>query len=394
MGGVETYITRLSKELHAIGCDVSVVILSSKVDRLLLNELSAFAKVSICNSFSILNTSSWINAFMPIKKHTVDYDIVHVVDLLTLGFVYINQEAIRYKFLSIGIYHSLELSWWEEKNVYFRRKLIELHRKNIALTLFPSESIAYLASEQTGVPLNELSILPLGVDLSKYAYSHPSRSSKRIISVGRLVKFKTYNKHIIEQLKSIRELGDFQYYIYGDGPELLELQDLALLNQVDEYVHFMGEVDYSELPAVLNNVFCFVGSGTVLIEAAAAGIPSIVGIESIEEPITSGFFSEVVGYSYNEASASSIRVRILDKFKSLTVLSTDEYDEISSQHRKKAKQFNLKCTALQFVEFSNKTPDSSITINRWVAVLSLIVAVLMYGPRSLRMRFNVDPKSK
>ena len=388
IGGVETYVTRLSKELSKNGCVLTIIILSNKYNSKLIEEISKYAKIIIFENFSFLSASSWLNAYIPFKDELIKYDLVHVVDHLTLGFIYLNQNVIKFDALSIGIYHSRELDWWEDKNIYFRRKLLELYRKNISLTLFPNENTAQIASRQTRVPMDDLDILPLGIELTKYASCNPSFDSKRIVSVGRLADFKVYNKHIISELNNIRKFGEYEYYIYGIGAELVNLQKLAKEHNVKEYVHFMGQVDYKELPNVLNNAFCFVGSGTVLIEASAAGIPSIVGIESIKTPHTCGFFSEIIGYSYNEMTATNIRIAINDVFKNLVALNLEQYLKLSEQHRTKAYEFDLQSTAIKFLDLSSKQPDFNISVNRWISISSFIFAILRFGSSSFKGRHN------
>lgn len=389
MGGVETYIIRLARELNSKNCEIDILLLSNKYNPQLLTEVRQYANVVIFEKFGFLGASSWLNAFIPFKSKIKEYDIVHVVDLLTLGFVSLNQDVIKFKALSIGIYHSLELVWWRDKKVYFRQKLLELYGQNVSLTLFPSESVAQIASDETGVSLNDLSILPLGIDLSRYTWCIPLVSSKRIVSVGRLADFKSYNRHVISQLGIIRQHGNFEYYIYGDGPEKNRLKDIAAEYGVLEYVHFMGQVDYSDLPRVLNEAFCFVGSGTSLIEASSAGLPSIVGIESIQTPSTCGLFSEISGYSYNEMSATTKRVGIAEVFEGLVGLTEQQYVQLSMMHRLKAKEFDLHQTSTDFLDLSFKTPNFNVSINRWVAVASFFFAILRFGPRALKGRFNL-----
>ena len=314
--------------------------------------------------------------------------MVHAVDLLTLACVFFNRDVIKYKALSIGVYHSMEIFWWRNKGAYFRAKMLELYDRNVSLTLFPSESVAIMASELTGVALTGLDILPLGIDLSKYGDSAPSFYSRKIVSVGRLVDFKVYNKHMISQLAEIRKLAEFEYYIYGEGPELVPLQKHALECGVGRYVHFMGKIEYKDLPSVLDGVFCFVGSGTTIIEASAAGIPSLVGIESIKQPMTCGLFSDVEGYSYNEGSASSRRISFFDSFNKIFQMSESEYSDLSRSHRLKASCFDIKITAVDFLEKSNKLPDFCFKFNRWLAFSSFVYSVFRFGPRALKSRLD------
>lgn len=390
IGGVETYVVRLAKELKRTGYSVDVLLLSAKVNRRLMFDLSACARVSVIENAESLAASSWVNAFLPArgKIEARDYDIVHVVDLLTLGFVFLNRDIIRTKHLSIGIYHSKELTWWRNRSVYFRSKLLELYDRNAARTLFMNEGVAKMAAEFSGIDQQHMRLLPLGIDLSRYAACRPARDSRKIVSVGRLVDFKTYNRHVITQLRRIREFGDFEYYVYGDGPERGALEALARDSGVAEYVHFMGATDYAKLAEIYSDAFCFVGSGTSIIEAAAAGLPSIVGIESIKTPDTCGLFADVVGADYNELEATTHRVPFVDVLKELASLQESEYLDLSRRHRQKAAEFDIRQTSRAFIDLSNQPPDFEFSFNRWRALASFFWSIVMLGPRALKNRFD------
>ncbi|QXH69013.1 MULTISPECIES: glycosyltransferase family 4 protein [Pseudomonas] len=388
IGGVETYVVRLSKYLSQSGCNVTVTLLSNKYDAGLFNELSNYATVNIVEHLPFFPASSWINALLPVPKDPVIYDVVHVVDVLTLAYVFLNKARLKFTFLSIGIYHSMEISWWRGRNIYFRKKMLELYDKNVHLTLFPNERTAEMAAALSNVDVATLDVLPLGVSFESYSTRQPLQSSLRIVSIGRLVDFKVYNKHVIAQLSELRKRANFEYFIYGAGPEHAALISLAETCGVSDYVHFMGEVEYAELPSIFDGAFCFVGSGTTIIEASAAGIPSVVGIESIELPLTCGLFSDVSGYSYNEVSATTVRVGIRETIEMLHSMSPEGYSEVSDKHRQKAKSFDIVETSKRFVELSNRTPVFDISINRWVAMLSFVKSVILQGPKALKSRFD------
>lgn len=389
MGGVETYMVRLARELSLKGYEVDVVLLSDKADEKLLASLSEVAEIFVHESFPFLASSSWINSCIPFNSLVNRfYDVVHVVDIMTFGFVYFNRRVINFSCLSVGVYHSKEISWWRERSCYFRERLLQLYDENVDLTLSPSESVAILASKITGTPASNIPVLPLGIDLEVYRSAAPLRSTLKLISVGRLVDFKTYNKNVIVSLAELRKTAPFEYYIYGDGPERKVLEELALSLGVSGHVHFMGEIAYSELKSVLNGAFCFIGSGTTIIEASAAGIPSVVGIESMEQPITCGYFSDVEGFSYNEADATTSRVGIVEVVKKLYEMCDEDYMACSERHRLKASQFDIKETVNGFVRLTNKAPRFSISINRWISLISFFLSLVRFGPSALRSRFD------
>lgn len=384
MGGVETYIVRMSRELAAQGGRVEILLLSKKIDDGLRRGLEGVANITVFEKYPYLTASSWLNGMSLLDRQMGPYDIVHVVDLLTLGFVYFNRDRIRFDFLSIGIYHSAEFEWWRERGVYFRDCHLNIFERNIDLNLFPNEVAAQLA----GCKIDQGAVLPLGVDLEKYRDVRPGFLSKKIVSVGRLVAFKKYNRHVISSLAELRSSGDYQYFVYGNGPELGALRRLAEYHGVARFVHFEGSVDYHMLPEIFNGSFCFVGSGTSIIEASASGVPAVVGIESLDDPVTCGYFSDLVGYSYNEAVATDVRLPIVEVIKSLSCLSEDDYKALSGRHREKAANFDIKMTSKLFVELSGKAPDFSMNFSRRRSLISFFGALLRFGPTALKKRFD------
>lgn len=387
MGGVETYVVRLATELQKQGHNVTVILLSSKFDDLLFKKLSSVATVSVVEYFPFFGASSWLNALMPASARSrTHFDVVHVVDLLTLSYMYFQRKKYSFDALSIGIYHSREIVWWRDRNVYFRKKMLELYDNNVKLTLFPNESTAAIAATYTALDNGEVVLLPLGISLEHYSECYPDKQSLKLLSVGRLVDFKIYNRHVISILSSLRLVGDFHYFIYGDGPESEALEAYSVQCGVAQFVHFMGEVKYSDLPEIFNDAFCFIGSGTTLIEASAAGVPSIVGIESISTPQTCGFFSEIDGYSYNEASATTRRIPIVECIEMLYRMETSQYISLSEAHRAKAGQFNIEDTTSKFIELSASCPNFKIRFNRFRAVFSFVYSIVKLGPRALKSR--------
>ena len=389
MGGVETYVVRLATELQKQGHSVTVILLSSKHDDLLFQKLSSVATVCVVEYFPFFGASSWLNALVPASacSHT-HFDVVHVVDLLTLSYMYFQRKKYSFDALSIGIYHSREIVWWRDRSVYFRKKMLELYDQNVRLTLFPNESTAEIAAKYKALDIDEVALLPLGISLEHYRMCRPDKQSLKLLSVGRLVDFKVYNRHVISILSSLRLVDDFHYFIYGDGPEREALEAYSVQCGVAQFVHFMGEVKYSDLPEIINDAFCFIGSGTTLIEASAAGVPSIVGIESISTPHTCGFFSEIDGYSYNEASATTRRIPIFECIEMLYRMEVSQYNSLSDAHRAKAGQFNIEDTTSRFIELSTCYPDFKIGFNRCRAILSFVYSIVKLGPKALKSRFD------
>ena len=83
-----------------------------------------------------------------------------------------------------------------------------------------------------------------------------------------------------------------------------------------------------------------------------------------------------------------MRETFFDIFKRLISLSEDSYNSLSLHHRKKAMQFDLDETAVTFVRLSCNKPDFNFSFNRWIALISFVMAIIKFGPKGLKNRFN------
>jgi phosphatidylinositol alpha-1,6-mannosyltransferase len=110
--------------------------------------------------------------------------------------------------------------------------------------------------------------------------------AKVILSVGRLVKRKGYDR-IIRALRILRDEGlDARYLLVGDGPEKEDLRQVAKTYGVADFTIFAGAVPDHRLPAHYRAADVFVtpvrelpgdieGFGIVFLEAAAYGLPVV-----------------------------------------------------------------------------------------------------------------------
>lgn len=144
-----------------------------------------------------------------------------------------------------------------------------------------------------------------------------------ILSVGRLVQRKGYDR-VIEALPEIlRHMPNAVYVIVGDGPERTRLEQLARTAGVAKAVRFVGSVSESER---LNDFYSvadqFVlvcrelekgdaeGFGIVYLEAASAGVPVVAGRSGgAAEAVLNGITGLLVDpQSPREIAASVIRL--------------------------------------------------------------------------------------
>lgn len=310
--GGTTFLLRFAKAMHSKGVRPGVLVLfESDIYEPLKKELSIYAdlfylkdylKVKVNKYFSI----SKVNVFFPCKLNKLSClfekyeNNLHIMGLFGLLWIdrFLRNSKCRLK-ISTGIYHQNEFMF-ENVDYSFAKYSQELFLKVFGSSLiFFNESSLFNYSKFFGKDYSGSPVIPIGIERKKYSLG--SFESKKIVSIGNLVNFKTYNKHIIQLMPQfLKKCPNLSYHIYGKGPEEKKLKDLVKFFSVEDNVKFYGYVDYNDIEKVLADCFLFVGSGTAILEACELGIPSIIGIESIQKPLTYGYLYNTETLSYNE----------------------------------------------------------------------------------------------
>lgn len=144
-------------------------------------------------------------------------------------------------------------------------------------------------------------ILPNGIDLQHFCPDVPpvdefNDGKKNILFVGRLEKRKGAD-HLLKAYKQVkREIPDCRLLIVGPGTRLRNKYEKRVQKSGLNDVHFIGQVDYKDLPRYYKtaDVFCSPATGhesfgVVLLEAMAVGRPIVVSdIPGYASLITNG----------------------------------------------------------------------------------------------------------
>jgi glycosyltransferase involved in cell wall biosynthesis len=369
MGGIETYITRLCYFLRN-DYSLYVLNLTSKVDSHLFLEISKNAKIinfidiTSYKAFARWNFSA-INHSLPINFSMLDevmhnIDFVHSVDSETNM---VGAEVSRHynaKFITSS-YHPMEYVW--DNKFYFRqvqKKLIQ----NIDITniFYMNEAVKKETIDFLNIKDESDNIIPLGVNLKVYEKCTPSFGSNKIVSIGRLASFKTYNEIMIKNIDRINENNgkNFEYHIYGDG--ILKDELIILAKQQKSKIVFHGGVDYEKLPNIFNDTFIFVGVGTTIIESSSAGVPSIIGIGDYNAEACYGFFSQYDNYLLGEICTDCDIISFEEIFNDICKIDQKDYLKLSEKHRNKAKRFNIEFVAKDLVIFFNKSSSGDFNV--------------------------------
>jgi glycosyltransferase involved in cell wall biosynthesis len=159
---------------------------------------------------------------------------------------------------------------------------------------------ARLHLELAGVPPDRIDVIPMGIDLERFAPAERAEQGGplRILSVSRLVS----EKGVEDLVVATRLLHDggvnAEVTLVGTGPLERRLRSMADELGVSSRFHVVGSVPYERIPALLRNSDVFVLAsapratwreqfGFAVVEAMAAGLPVLAG--------NSGSLDEVIG---------------------------------------------------------------------------------------------------
>jgi hypothetical protein len=92
---------------------------------------------------------------------------------------------------------------------------------------------------------------------------------------------------------------------------------------------------------VLRDAWLFVGSGTALIEAAACGIPALVGIESEPSPVSYGFLHDIEGIDYQESDLGLAKRGFAQFCRQLHAMSASDYALACERSACKSREFSI-----------------------------------------------------
>ena len=372
MNGGTTFLIRVCREFHRRGFNVMVLVLFPLVDATLRDELARYAKIFDLKDYLWENGKLFrvqLMTFAPVRWSKLLADLnpygttVHVMGVF--GLLFACRTAYRQPLLRVtaGVYHQNEYLFKAGNNFFvkiFRKCFTSLNPKHI---LFFNEANIINYSKFFGRDFSSSILAPIGIDIPKSTAKFKENSVlARLVSVGNLVNFKTYNRHIIGVVAELADKHPLLHYeIYGVGAEEQSLREVAQRLHVQDRVKFKGQIPYSEFANTVSHATVFIGSGTSLLEAAALGVPALVGIESMQEAETYGFLSDIKGLSYNEIMPEILRLPMLGVIDRL--LSDEAVAEkVSVACKKKANEFSVEATVDGFVILVKNATYSSLTL--------------------------------
>ncbi len=319
-GGIETLILRMSNWL--VNNNYSVELLLLKKEGSLLKDLHPNVKVSALGKYPELKFSFYYYFCKSGIKPAV---IFSFSPLTTWMSVFLYKKFKSKPVVVNGIYHLYDYKLFADK--YQLSVFDSTVPDNCKIFMTPAVKEEH--EKILGRNLDNSMIWPLPIDTSKVCLVKRNPKKYKIVSVGRLVDFKTYNIYMIDVVKKLIDNGyPVEYYIYGDGELKIIIEAKVDALRLKEYVHLIENVEYADMWKVFEDTFAFVGMGTAVIESGIYKVPSITAIAYSEEPITHGYIHTLPKYICGEHVKDLPIYDVYDYLVKLINLSDRDYHSL------------------------------------------------------------------
>jgi glycosyltransferase involved in cell wall biosynthesis len=360
LAGVETLIKRMISFFSSRNdIQISLLFMMKGNNDHLLNFLES--KCAVYYGMDLLKVNN------EVKKK--DFDYIYSFSLFPLIFSLLVKSLFFQKVkICCGVYHPLEYCWRHGPNSYIRKLAHKLVKS------LPVENIFFmsqLTQEKHSLYMerdfSKSPIIPVAIDTHRFKQVIRNPNRKKIISIGKIVNFRTYMFQMVDiccDLNKNHPELKVEYHIYGDGPLRNKLADYIKTKSASEFVFLHGLVAYDDLEKVLTDAFLFIGCGTAMLEAAAAGVPALMTLCPSTNPYTYGFFSEVNnGYNLGGPILNARTYTFYEKILELYRYTPQEYQHIGSLCQQKAEQFSTEKIMNNFINKLKKSKNIDLKLS-------------------------------
>ncbi len=399
MGGIETFLVRVSRRLSAAGVRVTVLLASRTGSSELRLELARWASILYLEDLHIfklkaLRRLTLYQFLAPIsckqaEEQLRDVDHIHFCESFSMLTACWLARLLGGRKVTGGVYYQYEFATWDMRRSFLVDAVAHTFRNIVPPrnTVFFNEACRNTYTHKLGKDYSESALLPIGVDLSLLVRRDPVNVCKgRVVSIGRINSFKTYNFHFPRAVKALADKGlHIRYDIYGEGDQRQALEEQIREMGCEQIINLHGSIEYARLPEVLQDAWLFVGSGTAIIEAAGCGVPALIGIESEPKSETYGFLHSLPGLDYQEADIGYEKQCFTVFCEQLYGLSDKEYAQICVSSANKAEEFSIERLIDGFLELDKRAEVVNTSVS---PLLRLFIFVSAFIDRFTPLRLG------
>ena len=350
-GGVEMLVVRMVKWLSDHDYKVTLFLYSSGGP--LLRQLETLKNVTIVvdEDPSDPSVNMWLATKMLSKRFDETFDLVYSFGPMSFLLSYLLPAKKRMS----GVYHPESYKQESVSSVVKFLKLID--PKFYKKLMFMNPSIKQLTEEAIGERVND-TIFPMPLDFCSEAKTLGNFNSRRIVSIGQLSHFRTYNYYMVDIMEKLIQIDpEFTYHIYGTGQGEDDLRNKIASSSARDHIFMHGKLTFQEKKDALQDTFCFVGMGVSLIEAAGCGIPAITAKINDDFGLTEGFLHQLPPYESGDLFKKNSKLSSVEAQIEKLLSSQKEYKKVSKWDRLKASEFESDQVMEKFIKEVEMEPQ-------------------------------------
>ncbi len=324
LGGIEVLETKLAKELSAIGCKVTITCNANAIMDHSAGEFDLFIHHGyphlIKNAYKLFNPNS------P-KTILVTLHPTAAMAALMIG------SRIREGHDSADV----RIFQWvsHSRAFFFSRRFLVKYLLERAFKMLPKRS-TYFMNDAARMAhechwesnLEEYPIIKITGREANHLHSSRAAEELRIVSVGRLVPFKSYNTHAPVIVRELMDHGlNISWDIWGYGPDEASIRNLIQECDVGNSVRLCGSLAHDDFDLTVSRYDLFIGMGTSVLEAAKTMTPSIVALENGDSRCY-GFLYETPSDSVGDLVPDHPQMELIDCVRRFHGLSESERSQI------------------------------------------------------------------
>jgi glycosyltransferase involved in cell wall biosynthesis len=186
---------------------------------------------------------------------------------------------------------------------------------------FMNEAALLAHAEEWRMDLSAYPILTLPMPATTVRWRPSKGPNLSLVSVGRLVPFKGYNRRIPAIVRSLRDKGlDLRWTIWGYGPDEEVIRAEIARCGVASHVELKGALDHACYDEEVASHDLFVGMGSSLLEAGRLGMPAVTAVEQSEEDSYGFLFETPIDSVGDVVAGAAVRPlsHIIEAYAALT----------------------------------------------------------------------------
>lgn len=357
-GGVQTTIVDFANWLVGRGHEVTLVLFDKgDLHRLLSKKVRV---VMISKPPRCFRPNFFTKVRGPLADESFDAVCSFDPQSLWLAALYIRSHEGSVRFLT-GVYHP-RIYFFRKRDSRIDKLLQKLFDQNVPdrCKFFMNEECRRTHELFFKRSFKEAGIIPVPIGSPAPAERIHLPEKYRIVSIGRLEAFKTYNIYMLDVMEELAGKGfDVRWDVYGDGELKAEMERRIKRKGLEERVSLKGTIPFEDIGKALDGAYAFVGMGLSLIHAGARGVPCIPAICD-RGALSYGFVYSLPLYSVGEVLEDEPNRKVSVLLSDLFQMGAEQYQNECRKTAHYCRKYDVDHVGGQLLDVITHQPPENI----------------------------------